>query len=95
MADKPKDKEDEDFIIPEKFIKQLEEFCNGGFILLTFSSKGNPVVHHHYETKKDQLALEASLFMYADKLESAKFESNNKKKDEDDDDDDDEEEKED
>lgn len=83
MADKPKD---EDFIIPEKFIKQLEEFCNGGFILLTFSSQGNPVVHHHYETKKDQLALESSLFTYADKLESAKFESTDKDKKSDEDD---------
>lgn len=83
MADKPKD---EDFIIPEKFIKQLEEFCNGGFILLTFSSQGNPVVHHHYETKKDQLALESSLFTYANKLENAKFESSDKDKKSDEDD---------
>ncbi len=69
MAEKPND----DFIIPEKFIKQLEEFSNGGFILLTFSSEGNPVVHHYYETKKDQLALESSLFTYADKLDRQKF----------------------
>lgn len=72
MPDKP-EKSSDDFIIPKKFLKQLEEFANGGFILLTFSSKGNPVVHHSYETKKDQLALESALFTYADKLDNQKF----------------------
>lgn len=83
MADKP----NEDFIIPQKFIKQLEEFSNGGFILLTFSSEGNPVVHHHYETKKDQLALESSLFTYADKLDRHKYDSEEETTEDDEDED--------
>lgn len=62
-----------EFIIPKKFLEQLEEFSNGGFILLTFSSKGNPVVHHSFETKKDQLALEATLYNYVEDLEDKKF----------------------
>jgi hypothetical protein len=63
----------DDFIIPQKFLNQLQEFCNGGFILLTFSAKGNPVVHQYYETKKDQLALESQLFSFADEVDHKKF----------------------
>lgn len=88
-ADKPKD----DFIIPKKFLEQLEQFANGGFILLTFSTKGYPVVHHCFETKKDQLALESALFTYADKLDSKKFEEESKEIVDDDEDADDEEKK--
>jgi len=64
----------EDFIIPEKFIKQLEEFSNGGFILLTFSSAGRPVVHKYYETEKDRLALESALEIHAQRVAEARFE---------------------
>ncbi len=79
MPDKPAD----EFIIPNKFIEQLKEFSNGGFILLTFSSNGNPVIHHYYETKKDQLALESSMDTYAEKLNREKYaeEEEDEKKD--------------
>jgi len=64
-----------DFIIPEKFLKQLEEFANGGFILLTFSRNGNPVAHHAYESRKDQLAIEAFLESYSEKISRERFQS--------------------
>ncbi len=81
----------DDFIIPDKFIKQLQEFSNGGFILITFSSQGNPVVHHSFDSKKDQLALESAFNTYGNKLERLRMEEENKdtsSKTEDDDDDD-------
>lgn len=78
MANKKKEegseKPNDDFIIPKKFLEQLEEFSNGGFILLTFSSKGNPVAHQAFETQKDKLALEAFLFSYANRVEDKQFE---------------------
>jgi hypothetical protein len=73
MPKKEAEKPDDDFIIPKTFLKQLEEFANGGYILLTFSSKGNPVIHHAFETKKDQLALESAFFTYGNKLDNKKF----------------------
>ena len=85
------DKGPDDFVIPQKFLEQLEEFANGGFILLTFTRKGNPVIHHCFETKKDQLALESSLFSYANKLEAEKFEIEKKEIVDDEDEDEDEE----
>ncbi len=72
MADKP-DKPNDDFIIPKAFTDKLQEFTNGGFILITFSSKGNPVIHQYYETKKDQLALESELDIFAEKLSRDKY----------------------
>ena len=66
MADKPKD----DFVIPKEFLERLGEFANGGFILLTFSRNGNPVVHNCFETRKDQLALESALLQYVDDMGS-------------------------
>lgn len=63
-----------DFIIPEKFLKQLEEFSNGGFIVLTFTKKGNPAAYQYYETKKDQMALEAFLEKFTDKVNRSRFE---------------------
>jgi hypothetical protein len=91
MADKP-EKPVDDFIIPKKFLEQLEEFANGGFILLTFSRNGNPVIHHCFETKKDQLALESALFSYANKLEGQKYDEEHGALVEDDDEEDDDEE---
>lgn len=59
----------DDFIIPERFLKKLQEFSNGGFILLTFSAQGRVVVHTLYDSDKDRLALEAALGNWLDSVE--------------------------
>lgn len=76
MAEENKPEDKEDFVIPEKFLKQLQEFSNGGFILMTFSSEGNPIIHFQVDTVKDRLALESTLFSYADKLDNDRYERN-------------------
>jgi len=65
---------DDDFIIPERFIEQLKEFSNGGFVLLTFSKKGRTVVHTFAESEKDELAIQGALEKYMNKLEAQQFE---------------------
>lgn len=84
MADNKSEKKD-DFVIPKDFLERLGEFANGGFILLTFSRNGNPVVHNCYETRKDQLALEAALFQYVEDIERGKFEEETVEDEEEDD----------
>jgi len=78
-----KDKE-EDFTIPPKFLKELAEFSNGGYFLLTFSEKGRPVVHFHADTEKDQIALEGSLERYMDKMTQERYKGSNQEENDED-----------
>lgn len=56
----------QDFIIPDSFLKRLQEFSNGGFVLLTFSAQGKVVVHHLYDSEKDRIAIETALANWLD-----------------------------
>lgn len=69
--------------IPKKTLKEIEEFANGAYFLLTFSSEGRPVAMFFNETEKDGLALEAALERYMDKLAQERFKEEKEEGDED------------
>lgn len=53
-----KKEQDHDFTVPENFLKQLQEFTNGGYIMFAFTKNGFPVNFSYFESVKDRLALE-------------------------------------
>lgn len=56
------------FSIPAKFLNQLNEFTNGGFILFTFDESGSPKVYSQFDSDTHALGLFAFLNFYANSM---------------------------
>lgn len=58
------------FEIPTNFLKQLNEFTNGGFLLFTFDTNGSPRIYQSFDTDKDNLSMHRFISHYADCMEN-------------------------
>lgn len=63
------------FIIPESFLKQLDEFSNGGYFLVTISDAGDPVIHCNFDTSIQALAIQKYISQWSNTVEDLQAEN--------------------
>lgn len=63
------------FTIPESFLKQLNEFSNGGFFLVTISDEGDPVIHCNFDTSIQALAIQKYISQWSNTVEDLQVEN--------------------
>lgn len=63
------------FVIPESFLKQLNEFSNGGFFLVTISDAGDPVIHCNFDTSIQALAIQKYISQWSSTVEDLQAEN--------------------
>jgi len=65
----------EPFKIPPSLLAQINECSNGGYVLFTFNSAGQPVVHSNFDTPMNAMALEYYINHYIKTLEVMNLET--------------------
>jgi len=65
----------EPFKIPPSLLAQINECSNGGYVLFTFNSLGNPVTHSNFDTPMNAMALEYYIGHYIKTLEAINLEA--------------------
>jgi hypothetical protein len=65
----------EPFKIPPSLLAQINECSNGGYVLFTFNSAGQPVVHSNFDTPMNAMALEYYINHYIKTLEVVNLET--------------------
>jgi len=66
---------EEPFKIPPSLLAQINECSNGGYVLFTFNSAGQPVVHSNFDTPMNAMALEYYINHYIKTLEAMNLET--------------------
>lgn len=50
-------KDKEKFVFPERFLNQINEYSNGGFLLINFDAEKNPCVYFNFDDNLSSLAI--------------------------------------
>lgn len=53
------------FRIPKSFLNQLNEFSKGGFLLITISEDGHPVLNQHFDDTSAAFTIQSYASLWA------------------------------